>query len=67
MFPGTNGDPDPSTLSAFSSATGGGPVDLEVGPDGNVYYADFNDGKITKFVYGLNAVATATPTGGVPR
>ncbi|HEY1434688.1 MAG TPA: PKD domain-containing protein, partial [Thermoanaerobaculia bacterium] len=65
MFPGTNGDPDPSTVAGFTASTGGGPVNLETGPDGNVYYVDYNNGRITRFVYGLNAIAVATsPTAG---
>ncbi|HTY43425.1 MAG TPA: PQQ-dependent sugar dehydrogenase [Thermoanaerobaculia bacterium] len=65
MFPGAGGDPDPTLMSPFSSSTGGGPVELETGPDGNVYYVDYNGGKITRFVYGLNAIAVATtPTAG---
>lgn len=40
MFPGTDGRPDPSTVTTFmthSDPYSG--VDLEVGPDGNLYYA----------------------------
>ena len=44
----------------------GGPVYLDRGPDGNIYYVDFNGGNIVKFVYGLNAIATASPTYGSP-
>ncbi len=65
MFPDGSGNPNPSNVAGFSSSTGGGPVHLEIGPDGNLYYVDFNGGKVTRFVYGLNAVAVATtPTAG---
>jgi len=64
MFPDGNGDPDPNTRVAFAS-NAAGPVDLQIGPDGNVYYADFDGGRIIKVVYGLSAVAVATsPTSG---
>jgi glucose/arabinose dehydrogenase/regulation of enolase protein 1 (concanavalin A-like superfamily) len=68
MFAGGNGDPNPASVVGLASTTGtagGGPVDLQVGPDGNVYYVDFTGGNITRLVYGLNAVAVATtPTSG---
>ncbi len=39
MFPGEDGRPDPSTLTVFMSDAGPYPgVDLEVGPEGNLYY-----------------------------
>ncbi|MEQ1353553.1 MAG: PQQ-dependent sugar dehydrogenase [Candidatus Acidiferrum sp.] len=64
MFPGGNGDPDPATRAAFA-ATDFGPVDLQIGPDGNLYYVNFDGGKIMKVKYGLSAVAVATsPTSG---
>jgi glucose/arabinose dehydrogenase len=40
MFRGQNGLPDPATLQTFDS--GIGPVDLQVGPDGALYYADLD-------------------------
>lgn len=42
MFPGADGRPDPSTVTTFmthSDPYSG--TDLEVGPDGNLYYASF--------------------------
>jgi uncharacterized repeat protein (TIGR01451 family) len=64
MFPGGNGDPDPTTRIAFAS-NAAGPVDLQIGPDGNVYYADFDGGRIMRINYGLSAIAVATsPTSG---
>ena len=64
MFPGGNGDPDPATRVAFASSAAG-PVDLQIGPDGDVYYADFDGGRIMKITYGLAAIAVATsPTSG---
>ncbi len=40
MFPGTGGDPDPANVAAFAS-NANGPVDLQIGPDGNLYYSDY--------------------------
>ncbi len=66
MFPGAGGDPDPATTAPFASSAQG-PVDVQLGPDGNLYYVDFDGGRILRILYGLHAVATALPTsGGVP-
>ena len=64
MFPGGGGDPDPSLRAAFASQASG-PVDLQIGPDGNLYYVNFDTGTINRVKYGLNAAATASPTAGV--
>jgi glucose/arabinose dehydrogenase len=68
MPKGTNGDPDPTKIQNFvtNAAT---PVDLKMGPDGNLYYVDLETGTIRRIKYaGANtpptAVATATPTNG---
>ncbi|MEX1245671.1 MAG: PQQ-dependent sugar dehydrogenase [Thermoanaerobaculia bacterium] len=63
MFPGGGGDPDPSLRAAFASQASG-PVDLQIGPDRNLYYVNFDTGTINRVKYGLNAVATASPTAG---
>jgi len=68
MFEGTNGHPNPSNIKAFVEAAAN-PVDLEMGPDGNLYYADFDGGTIRRIVYFNQnqppiAVATANPTSG---
>ena len=62
MFPGEGGDPDPAQVAAFASQAP--PVDLQIGPDGNLYYVNFDAGTIVRVKYGLNAVATADPTSG---
>ena len=42
MFPGADGRPDPSTLTPFLSDAGPYPgIDIEVGPDGDLYYVSF--------------------------
>jgi glucose/arabinose dehydrogenase len=47
MFPGADGLPDPATTSLFASGAAM-PVDLEVGPDGALYYADVYGGEIRR-------------------
>jgi uncharacterized repeat protein (TIGR01451 family) len=68
MFPGGNGLPEPSSRATFL-APAANPVDLQVGPDGNLYYADFDGGRIQRIQYfAANqppvAVATGSPTNG---
>jgi glucose/arabinose dehydrogenase len=55
MLPGADGAPDPKTVQVFASGAAG-PVDLEVGPDGALYYADVFDGEIRRIA----------PVGGAP-
>ena len=68
MERGTNGLPDPTKISTF--ATGAtGPVDLEIGSGGDLFYADLDGGTIRRIKYfAANqppvARATANPTSG---
>ncbi|MGN6380142.1 MAG: PQQ-dependent sugar dehydrogenase, partial [Gaiellales bacterium] len=74
MLPGTNGLPDPSRLQSFVGvdATGGAaghPVDLKIGPGGDLFYVDMDDGTVHRITFtGANqpptAAVTATPTNG---
>ena len=70
MFPGSNGLPDTSTSArATFLAPAANPVDLQVGPDGALYYADFDGGTIRRITYfsrtsRRSLLATATPTNG---
>jgi len=74
MLPGTNGLPDPSRLQSFVGvdATGGAaghPVDLKIGPGGDLFYVDMDDGTIHRITYTAanqppTAVVTASPTNG---
>jgi PKD repeat protein len=50
MREGANGDPDPSTLATFDAGAAN-PVYLETGPDGALYYADFDGGRIQRIQY----------------
>jgi glucose/arabinose dehydrogenase len=68
MLPGGNGLPDPATIQVFDAGAAN-PVDLEVGPQGDLFYADFNGGTIRRVTYSEGnrpptAVATATPDSG---
>jgi glucose/arabinose dehydrogenase/PKD repeat protein len=74
MLPGTNGLPDPSQLQSFVGvdATGGAaghPVDLKIGPGGDLFYVDMDDGTVHRITYTAanqppTAVITASPTNG---
>ena len=58
MKAGQDGRPRPSTLAEFSSARW--PVDLEVGPDGALYYLDIYGGQLHRISYtSSNRVPTA--------
>jgi glucose/arabinose dehydrogenase/PKD repeat protein len=77
MLPGTNGLPDPARLQSFVGvdATGGAaghPVDLKIGPGGDLFYVDMEGGSVHRITYTAGnqpptASITASPTnGGVP-
>lgn len=68
MFQGGGGTPNPSNIQPFVQQAAN-PVDIEMGPDGNLYYADFDGGTIRRIEYfSANqppiAIATANPTSG---
>ena len=68
MLPGTNGLPDPNNRIAFDTPAAG-PVDLQIGPGGDLFYVGYDDGTIRRIQYfGPNqppvASATASPTSG---
>ena len=74
MLPGTNGLPDPARLQSFVGidATGGAaghPVDLKIGPAGDLFYVDMEDGTVHRITYTAanqppTAVIVASPTSG---
>ncbi len=45
MGAGSNGEPDPANLHPFESDAGH-PVDLKIGPNGDLFYVDYDDGQI---------------------
>jgi glucose/arabinose dehydrogenase len=68
MRKGTDGLPDLATRTAFV-VDAFNPVDLQRGPGGDLYYADFDGGNIRRIRYSVGntpptAVAQATPTSG---
>ena len=68
MFAGQNGLPDPSTRTTFISGAGS-PVQLKIGPGGDLFYVDLNAGSIHRVQYtSANqtplAAIVANPTSG---
>jgi uncharacterized repeat protein (TIGR01451 family) len=50
MLPGGNGLPDPANRATFV-APAAGPVDLQIGPGGDLFYADYDTGTIRRIQY----------------
>ena len=66
MFPDANGNPDPTNRLAWKSAAAG-PVDIQTGPNGDIFYVDFDGGTVRRYSYlGPTAIATASPDSGAP-
>jgi hypothetical protein len=66
MPAGVNGVPDPLHVQAFEPAAGN-PVDLEIGPGGDLFYADLEGGSIhrIRYLHATNkAVASSTAADG---
>jgi glucose/arabinose dehydrogenase/PKD repeat protein len=68
MRAGAGGLPDPASIVPFSSGVGG-PVDLEIGPENDLYYVDLTGGTVRRFHYSSGnqppvARLQATPTAG---
>jgi YD repeat-containing protein len=68
MFPGAGGVPDPSTRTLFRQSSVFA-VDLEIGPNGDLYYVDIAAGAVRKIRYATGdqppvAAITATPEQG---
>ncbi|WP_132152775.1 PQQ-dependent sugar dehydrogenase [Kribbella antiqua] len=74
MLPGANGLPDPAQQVSFVGvdSTGGAaghPVDLKIGPGGDLFYVDMENGSVHRITYTAanqppTAALTATPTNG---
>ena len=68
MKAGGNGEPDPTQVTTFASEAAG-PVDLRIGPGGDLTYVDHLGGTIRRIEYFQGnvppvAAITATPTSG---
>jgi hypothetical protein len=74
MLQGSNGLPDPARLQSFVGvdATGGAaghPVDLKIGPGGDLFYVDMEGGSVHRITFTAanqppRAVVAANPTNG---
>jgi glucose/arabinose dehydrogenase/PKD repeat protein len=69
MPEGSDGLPDPGEIAPFL-APAAGPVDLEIGPGGDLFYAGFDDGTIRRIQYFSGnqppvVHASATPESGI--
>ncbi|WP_187414995.1 LamG-like jellyroll fold domain-containing protein [Nonomuraea sp. PA05] len=65
MTEGANGQPDPATVTTFD--TGIGTVELETGPNGDLFAVDYDNGTIVRYLFNNappTAVISATPTSG---
>jgi hypothetical protein len=51
MLPGANGLPDPANRQLIL-ANMSSPADLKLGPDGDIFYVDFNGGAIRRITFG---------------
>ena len=65
MLPGADGVPDPARIRTFAAGAAN-PVYLQIGPGGDLFYADFDGGTIRRVSFTAanqppTAVATATP------
>ena len=71
MLPDSSGNPDPTNIvpivtgSPTASTYWVGPVDLESGPNGDLFYVDLDGGTINRLTYGLpSAVVQSDVTSG---
>jgi len=72
MINGTNGSPNPNSIEDFAVGAAG-PVDLQIAPNGELFYVDLDSGSIRRIQYTSaanrppTAVISANPTsGGAP-
>jgi glucose/arabinose dehydrogenase len=69
MLPDASGVPDPTQVVTFASGLSGGSVNLERGPGGDIFYVDYDGGRIQRIVYAPGnqppvARVTASPPSG---
>ena len=68
MMPGANGLPDPAQIRTFAAGAAN-PVHLQIGPGGDLFYADFDGGTVRRVMFTAanrppTAVASGNPTSG---
>jgi glucose/arabinose dehydrogenase len=65
MPAGTNGLPDPTNVSTFDQGASS-PVDIETGPNGDLFYVDINGGTVHRITFGSSQTGapqnTSPPT-----
>jgi glucose/arabinose dehydrogenase len=71
MLAGSNGLPDPSKLQSFvgvdaAGAGAGHPVDLKIGPGGDLFYVDMDDGTVHRITYDITPPDAPEITGTDP-
>ena len=59
MLPGSDGLPDPSNIQTFVNPAAN-PVDIERGPNGDLFYVDFDGGTIHRLSYQSSTCSTGT-------
>ncbi len=69
MMPGSNGLPDPTNIQDFIKSAAN-PVDLEIGPNGDLFYVDLEGGAVHRVTYTAGdtppvAVISASPRSGI--
>jgi glucose/arabinose dehydrogenase len=74
MMPGADGLPDPANIQSFvgvdaAGGAAGHPVDLKIGPGGDLFYVDMEDGTLHRIIYTAanqppTARISASPTTG---
>ena len=57
MLPGANGLPDPTKVRAFE-LNAGHPVDLQTGPNGDLFYVDIDDGQVHRITFSPPAIGS---------
>jgi glucose/arabinose dehydrogenase len=75
MMPGANGLPDPADIKSFvgvdaAGSAAGHPVDLKIGPGGDLFYVDLEDGTVHRIIFTTGnqpptARISASPTSGL--
>jgi glucose/arabinose dehydrogenase len=69
MFADAAGNPNPASRQAFVTKASGRVVDLSMGPDGKLYYVDFDGGNVYRVAFQAantppSPIVTANPTSG---
>jgi glucose/arabinose dehydrogenase len=72
MRTGTNGLPDPTKIQTFATGMPGGPIQLQSGPNGDIFAVDMVGGQVLRYVYAAGnnpptaAIKTSVTSGALP-